>query len=158
MCQIIYDYVRNTIGIIMTGVYITKDVIIPEEELVFSFSRSSGAGGQHVNKKSTRVTLRWALGNSSALTEDQKKRVIEKLTSRLTQEHELIIHASSFRSQYKNKKAAQNILIEMIKNALQVPKRRVKINIAHQTKESRLKHKKHRSGIKKLRSKKNIIE
>ena len=72
-------------------------------ELIFKASRSSGPGGQHVNKTSTRIELYWSLKDSFVFSEDQKIRLREKLHNRLTKEQILILSSGQTRSQLKNK-------------------------------------------------------
>lgn len=117
-------------------------------------SRSGGAGGQHVNKTSTKITLRWNVLNTVALTQEQKERVFEKLAHKLTSEGDLIIHSSSSRSQHQNKEAALKRLADEIRYGLYVPKKRMKTRVAQHKKEARLESKSRHSLIKKTRSKK----
>ncbi len=86
-------------------------------ELIFTFSRSGGAGGQHVNKVSTKVTLRWDLANSAVLSADQKEVILTKLGSKLTNEGVLILISQESRSQVKNKELAIHKLDELLKKA-----------------------------------------
>jgi ribosome-associated protein len=86
-------------------------------ELIFTFSRSGGAGGQHVNKVSTKVTLRWDVSNSALLTTDQKEVVLKKLGSKLTNEGVLILISQESRSQVQNKEFAIHKLDDLLKKA-----------------------------------------
>lgn len=138
--------------------YIKNGLIIPEDELEITTSRSSGAGGQHVNKTDTRITIRWNIKNSSALSNEQKQYVLEKLQARITQDGVLIIHNSESRSQQQNKKNALRNLAIIIREALHVPKKRIATKISKKLKEARLKSKIHRGTIKKIRSKKIVNE
>lgn len=132
---------------------IKNGIIIPEHELEISSSRSGGAGGQHVNKTSTKITLRWNVKKSSALNDEQKQRILQKLSSQITADGDLIIHSSSTRSQDQNKKMALIRLAQLISKALYVPKKRMATRVSKGAKEARLEEKSHRSEIKKLRSK-----
>ncbi len=134
---------------------IKNGIVIPAHELEVTASRSGGAGGQHVNKTSTRITVRWNVKNSSALNETQKERVLKNLESRLTKEGDLIIHNSESRSQHQNKENAFASLANEVRKALYVPKKRIKTRVPKKAKEARLKEKSHRSAIKKMRSKKH---
>ncbi len=134
-------------------VLVNHGIIIPEHELEITSSRSGGAGGQHVNKTSTKITLRWNVKNSSALSEEQKQRVLEKLASQITSDGDLIIHSSTTRSQEQNRKLALVRLGQMIDKALYVAKKRRKTKISEGAKEARLEEKSHRGKIKKMRSK-----
>jgi len=132
---------------------IKNSIVIPANELEITASRSGGAGGQHVNKADTRITVRWNVKNTHALNEEQKKQVLEKLQSRLTSDGDLIIHHSTSRSQQQNKKNALKILAQEVRNALYIPKKRIATKVSKALKEARLHAKSHRSFIKKMRSK-----
>ena len=99
-------------------------VVIPAAELRQSASRSSGPGGQHVNKSATRVTLRWNVRGSGALDERQKDRVCAGLAARLTRAGDLVVHAEASRSRARNLEAAQARMAELIADALEVPRSR----------------------------------
>jgi len=129
-----------------------NNITIPEYELEFSASRAGGPGGQHVNKTSTKITVRWNVYKTSALDEAQKARVLEKLASELTNDGELMIHSSATRSQGQNKELAIKLLTEKVRAALHVPKKRMKKKVPKSIKEARLQSKKKRSALKKLRS------
>lgn len=133
---------------------IKEDIIIPGHEIEVSASRSGGAGGQHVNKTSTRVTARWNVQKTAALNDEQKIRVLEKLHNKLTTEGDLIIHNSESRSQHHNKELAFRNLADIIRKALYVPKKRMKTRVSQSAIEKRLHEKSVRSDIKKTRSKK----
>lgn len=134
---------------------IKNGITIPESELEITTSRSGGAGGQHVNKTNSRITVRWNVRTTTALTDEQKERVINKLQSRVTTEGDLIIHHSSSRSQQQNKRLALEQLARDIAYALHVPKKRTATRISAGKKEARLDTKKQHGTIKKLRSKKH---
>lgn len=130
---------------------IKNGIVIPGYELDFAASRSSGPGGQHVNKTSSRITLRWNIVSTTCLTEEQKQHVLEKLYAKITQEGDIIINVSESRSQHKNKEIARARLAKEIAYALYVPKKRMKTRISKTVKEKRLQTKAKRSEIKKLR-------
>lgn len=127
---------------------------IPEHELEISASRAGGPGGQHVNTSSTRITVRWNIPQTTALTDAEKERVMEKLQSQITTQGDIIVHHSSSRSQQQNKEAAIKLLTAKIRQALHVPKKRMKTRASKSSKEARLQAKARHSGIKKMRSKK----
>lgn len=137
--------------------FIQEGVIIPTSELTFATSRAGGPGGQHVNKSNTRITVRWNVADTHALDEKQKNRVLNKLANELTSEGEIIIHNGSSRSQMQNKKAALALLAEKVRNALHIPKKRMKTKVSKGTKEARLQKKKQHSALKKMRSKKDYF-
>jgi len=139
-------------------VHVKNGIVIPDHELEITASRSGGAGGQHVNKTSTKITVRWNVRTTSALSDEQKERVLRNLASRLTTEGDLIIHHSSSRSQQQNKRLALEQLAYEVRKALYVPKKRMATQVSHAKKESRLRAKTQRSMIKKMRSKKHYDE
>lgn len=94
---------------------------IPLSELVEQASRSGGAGGQHVNTASTRVSLRWNLRETCGLLPGAKARAIERLARRLTREGEIVIHADRFRSRHRNRLDARERLRELVAAAIVPP-------------------------------------
>lgn len=124
---------------------------IPDDEITFRASRSSGPGGQHANRRATRVEACWNVEESAALDESQKRRVAKKLASRISQDGVLCVAAEDERSQHRNKQLAQARLQEMVAEALRVPKRRVKTKPPRSAEEKRLKEKRRRKRVKKLR-------
>lgn len=134
---------------------VKNNIVIPDQEIEVTSSRSSGAGGQHVNKTSTKITVRWNVKNTSVLNDEQKQRVLEKLASQLTLDGDLIIHSSSTRSQDQNRKMALVRLAQTVREALYIPKKRRATRVSRGAKEARLEEKSHRGMIKKLRSTKS---
>lgn len=137
---------------------IKPDLSIPMQELEFAASRAGGPGGQHVNKSSTRITVRWNIVNSNCLSFEQKARVLEKLAGKLTSTGELVVHNSASRSQQQNKLAALATLAQIIRKALHVPKRRMKTRVPKLAKEKRLESKMRHGLVKKLRNKNNFSD
>ena len=137
----------------MNVLQINNTTLIPESELKFSASRSSGPGGQHVNKVSTRVTLSFDVLASQHLTDDQKEWLQIKLAARLTKEGVLQIHSQDSRSQLANKQAAVNRFVEIMHEALIKPKKRRRKRISLAAQFQRLHSKKHRGELKKNRKK-----
>jgi len=138
----------------MDDLPIKNGIVIPAHELEISASRSGGPGGQHVNKTSTRISVRWNISTTHALTEEQKARVLQKLSHKLTDDGELIVHSSASRSQVQNKDMALAQLAQEVRQALHVPKKRMATRISKAVKEQRLQKKSQRSFIKKMRGKK----
>ncbi|WIE60962.1 alternative ribosome rescue aminoacyl-tRNA hydrolase ArfB [Curtobacterium sp. MCLR17_032] len=93
---------------------------IPESELRWRFSRSSGAGGQHVNTSDSRVQLTWDVAGSSAVTEEQRTRILER-TGRRTAAGTITVTVSERRSQLRNREAALDALRELLREALAPP-------------------------------------
>ncbi len=132
-------------------IILNNGIIIPEHELEITTSRSGGAGGQHVNKTDTRISVRWNVNNSQALNPEQKELVLAKLHNKLTIEGDLIVHNNESRSQQHNKKLALAQLGRLIQNGLHVPKKRIATHLSKTKKELRLQEKKRHGQIKKLR-------
>jgi len=94
-------------------------------ELTFKAVRSSGAGGQHVNKVSSKVILFFNVLDSEALSEDEKELLIKNLNTKLTKDHLLILNSDESRSQHKNKELIIKRFINLIEEGLIIPKKRV---------------------------------
>jgi len=127
-----------------------KEKII--KELVFKTSRSSGSGGQNVNKVSTKVELRFNLFISEALNAEEKQMISEQLKKKISQEGILIVTSDSERTQLGNKKKVIELFISLIEKSLIKPKKRTKTKPTKASKEKRLKEKKILSEKKKLRN------
>ncbi len=126
-------------------------VRIPASELTYRATRSGGPGGQHVNTSSTRVELTWNVTMSTALTDEQRSRILETLAKRIDGEGVLRLVASASRSQARNREAVTERLATLIAAALRERKRRRKTWPPRAAKEKRLKGKKKRSEVKRLR-------
>lgn len=122
-------------------------------ELSFKAVRSSGAGGQNVNKVSSKVVLTFDLNTSQALSEEQKLLLQNNLASRLTSENILILNCDEDRSQFKNKEIVTKRFVEIIKKGLFVPKIRKETKIPKSVIKKRIKDKKNISEIKQSRKK-----
>lgn len=110
-------------------------------ELSFKAIRSSGAGGQNVNKTSSKVELTFNLKDSQSIDEDQKMLLTSNLKSRLTKDHILILQCDESRSQHKNKALVTERFLEIIKQGLIIPKKRKQTKIPKSVKIKRLKTK-----------------
>ena len=125
-------------------------------ELSFKAVRSSGAGGQNVNKVSSKVVLTFDLKNSQGLTDEEKLLVETKLSSRLTSDSVLILNCDEDRSQFRNKEIVIKRFLELIKNALFIPKERKPTRIPKSVIRKRIKDKKNISEVKKNRRKPDL--
>ncbi|WP_277633245.1 alternative ribosome rescue aminoacyl-tRNA hydrolase ArfB [Avrilella dinanensis] len=102
---------------------------IIKTEIQYKAVRSSGAGGQNVNKVATKIQLQFAPATSSGLTDDEKATLAKKLTNRLTKEGFIIIECSDTRSQFKNKALCTQRLFLLLENALKKDKKRIATKI-----------------------------
>lgn len=132
-------------------IVVQEGIVIPEHELEITTSRSSGPGGQHVQKSSTRISVRWNVKNTTVLNEAQKERALQKLQARLTSKGDLLVHNGTSRSQHTNKELALAELGRLVRKALHVPKKRIATQVSEGAKETRLQEKKQRSITKKMR-------
>lgn len=112
------------------------------KELQFKAMRSSGAGGQHVNKVSSKVELSFNIPDSKGLSEKEKQRILLKLQSRLTNDGVFILQCDEARSQHRNKDLVVKRFFDLLKKALIVPKKRKPTKPTKSSKEKRLKSKK----------------
>jgi ribosome-associated protein len=128
----------------------TEEII---SELQYKAVRSSGAGGQNVNKVSSKVVLYFDLKNSQALSDEEKVLLETKLSSRLTSEQMLILNCDEDRSQFKNKAIVTKRFLDIITAGLHIPKIRKATKIPKSVIRKRIKDKKNISEIKKSRRK-----
>jgi len=132
---------------------VTPEISLSEDEISEDFVRSSGPGGQNVNKVATAVQLRFDLGNSDSLPPDVKKRLIHLAGKRLTDKGILIIDARRFRTQDKNRQDAMERLLDLIRKAAIAPRVRRKTKPTANSRQRRLESKRQQSLKKQFRSK-----
>ena len=130
---------------------ITDSIAISEDDLVWTFVRASGPGGQNVNKVSSAAELRFDV-NRAFLPEDLKQRLAVIAGRQLTQDGVLIITAQEFRSQERNRETALQKLVSLLRKAAQRPKRRIATRPTKASKTRRLDTKARLARTKKLRS------
>jgi ribosome-associated protein len=128
-------------------------ITIPDDELVIEFSRSSGPGGQNVNKVNSKVQLRWNPGRSAGLPEPIRNRLVEVVRSRLTIEGDLLITSQRTRDQGRNVEDCREKLRSLILSAAYPPKPRRPSRPTRASKARRLEQKQQRSTTKQLRKK-----
>jgi len=136
---------------------VNESLSIPRSELDVRVSRSSGAGGQHVNKTSSRVEVFWNILASRALDESQRNTLREKLSSRMTTDGSIRVVASDMRSQTRNRELAEERLVDLVRRALIVPKKRRATKPTHASREARLESKK-RHSTKKAERRRNSFD
>ena len=134
-------------------VTVTSKLLIPEEELRFTASRSGGPGGQNVNKVNTRVTLWFDVAGSPNLSEEQKRLILSRLGTRINKEGVLRVVSQRHRSQAANRETAKERLVELLQEAIRQEPPRKKTQIPPAAQQRRLDDKKHRSRLKQERSK-----
>ena len=132
-------------------IYVTDAIGLDEGEIEIRQVKASGPGGQHVNKTSSAIELRFDVDNSPSLTPDVKARLTKIAGSRMTLEGELLIFAQSHRSQEMNRQDAIGRLIALVQRAAEAPKPRKKTRPTKASKERRLAAKLRRSGVKSMR-------
>ena len=130
---------------------ITASLVIPSDQLTFTASRSSGPGGQNVNKLSTRVTLHFDVLRSPSLTEEQKQRIFAKLKSRISKDGVLRVSCQQSRSQAANRHRAVERFVELLRQALTPRRQRKRTAVPASTRERRLEEKKRRGRVKAAR-------
>ena len=135
--------------------WITSSLTVPASELSFSFSRSSGSGGQHVNKVNSRVSLWFDVDGSQSLTQEQKNLVRQRLAGRVNKHGILRLDADRRRSQRGNREDVVERFIKMLRDALHVDKTRRRTRPGRRAKERRLQSKKYRSRLKQQRGRKH---
>ena len=135
----------------MAAILITPELSIDEAELSFTQARASGPGGQHVNKTSTAIELRFDVRGSPSLPNDVSIRAQKLAGARLNQAGEIVIFAQGHRSQEMNRQDAQGRLVALLAKAAVAPKLRRPTRPTKASKEKRLETKAKRSGVKAMR-------
>lgn len=131
---------------------IRKDLFISEDELSFTFSRSGGPGGQNVNKVSSRVTLWFDVENSKSLSDEQKRKILQELPTRINKQGIFHVVSQKNRSQWENREDAVERFVELLRAALRRKAPRKKTKTPGWAKEKRLRQKGLRSRVKAQRS------
>ena len=129
-----------------------------ENEFIFLTSRSSGPGGQNVNKVNTKVELRFNLLLTSSFTENEKELILNKLKNKINKESELIVVSQSERTQLMNKVKATEKFYDLVSKALTMPKKRTSTRPTLSSKIKRLDGKRLRGTIKKMRKDSGSVE
>lgn len=124
---------------------------VPESEIKITFARSGGAGGQNVNKTSTKATIHWSIKNSFVFTDEEKERLRKFLSNKINHDDEVVVSVEQERSQLQNRNLAIEKLQELVSKALYIPKKRKATKPSFASKVERLDAKKKRSRLKKDR-------
>ncbi len=131
---------------------IAEGVEIPDDELTFTASRSGGPGGQHVNKTSSRVTLRFDVAHAPSLPGEIRKKLLAALGSRLATDGTVRVVSQGSRSQFANRRAAERRLEALLADALVPVLERVATRVPRAEKRRRLESKKRQGGLKRQRA------
>lgn len=124
---------------------VNEKLSVPLREFRFTFARSSGPGGQNVNKVNTKATLRWAVETSDSLPEATKRRFLSKNRRRISREGDLVITSQRFRDQGRNVADCLSKLRDLLAEAAVAPKRRKPTRRSKSSNERRLRNKKQQS-------------
>jgi ribosome-associated protein len=135
----------------MDDLRVRRGLVIPAGELRASASRSSGPGGQHVNKSNTRVTLRWSIETSEVLSDRQRALLRSRLDHRLTQDGELVLHAGRARSRTRNLERVRERLVEIVSEGLATARTRIATKASAGARKRQAQRKRHRAEVKSRR-------
>ena len=130
---------------------VDADIQIPLAEIQLSFSRSSGPGGQNVNKVNTKVTLHWNVTSSANLPDEVRNRFLAKYRTRVNAEGEVVIHSQRYRDQLRNRDDCLEKLRQLILSVRQAPVQRRRTRPSRASRERRLREKQQTAEKKKLR-------
>jgi ribosome-associated protein len=133
-----------------------NSVCIHENELVFKASRSSGPGGQNVNKLNTKISLFFNVKDSTSFLDSQKELILKRLAGRVDKDGFIRVVSQKYRSQQANKIAAVERLQKLLSDALKVETIRKKTKVTYAAKQKRLERKKHQSRLKKQRTERDF--
>lgn len=131
---------------------INSRIVIPASELATAFARSSGPGGQNVNKVNSKAILRWNLRASTAVPDDVKLRFEACFPTRISQAGEVVVSSEAYRDQGRNLADCYDKLRQLVQAATIVPRQRKKSKPTYSSIQDRLANKRHRSQVKKQRS------
>jgi ribosome-associated protein len=134
-----------------TRIGISARVQVPAAEIALSYARSGGPGGQHVNKTSSKVLLRWSVRDSAALDDADRAWLLERLASRLTEDGELLVSSDRHRDQGRNVDDALARFVELVREGLRRPRKRRKTKPTKASQRRRVDEKRRRGALKRDR-------
>ena len=137
---------------------INEKTVISEDEFIYKASRSSGPGGQNVNKVNTRVTVLFDVANTGFLSGEQKQLILSYLATRVSKDGVLRVVSQKYRTQKANRAASVERLGELLRGALKKKAVRKKTMVPYAARQRRLEEKKQRSTLKRQRAKRNFAE
>ncbi len=135
----------------MTDLYVNSRLTISESELLVSYARSSGPGGQNVNKVNSKVTLRWSPSECAGLDPAWRRRFVARFGNRINRQGELVLHSEKFRDQPRNLADVRQKLIDMLLECQAAPKKRIATRPSRASQRRRLDQKKRQSQKKQHR-------
>ena len=135
----------------MTDLYVNSRLTISESELLVSYARSSGPGGQNVNKVNSKVTLRWSPSECAWLDPSWRRRLVARFGNRINRQGELVLHSEKFRDQPRNLADVRQKLIDMLLECQAAPKKRIATRPSRASQRRRLDQKKRQSQKKQHR-------
>ena len=135
---------------------VADNIFISEEELTIKASRSSGPGGQNVNKVNTRITMFFDVAGCESFSDVQKKRILSRLSTRTDANGVIRVVSQKYRTQKANRRAAVERLQKLLADALKTKPTRKKTKVPYAAKQRRLEEKKRRSLLKRQRAKMNV--
>jgi ribosome-associated protein len=136
-----------------TIIRVTPQISIPRREIQFSFVRSSGPGGQNVNKVASKAVLRWQVASSSSIGDDVRARLVSRLGRRVNDRGDLVLASQRYRDQAKNVDDCLQKFCALVAAAAATPKKRKKTRLPKSAREARLKQKRTTSEKKQSRRK-----
>lgn len=135
----------------MSDIHINSRLTIPEEEITITVARSSGPGGQNVNKVNSKVTLRWEVAGCEGLDPGWRRRFEARFGNRINREGELILHSEKYRDQSRNRIDVKQKLVEMLLECQTAPKKRVATRPSRSSQRRRMDAKRRQSQKKQFR-------
>jgi ribosome-associated protein len=135
----------------MTDLQVDSRISIPQDEFEFRFDRSSGPGGQNVNKVNTKATLHWSVGETPSLPEGVRRRFVARFANRINRDGQLVLASQRHREQSRNAEDCLQRVRQMVLQVIEPPKARKRRRVSQAAKRRRVEQKRRRSQVKQLR-------